>query len=147
MKILLDTNALIDLVAARKPYVNDVKRLCIAAVFGDLQIWVSTQSYADAYYVLRKHASAKEVKRALLATLDIFMACGTYAADLRGALESDWNDIEDYLIAYSSKHIPAEYLITRDEELVEKSPISAMSAQEFLAMLEHDHGLTYDECI
>ena len=44
MKILLDTNALIDLVAVRRPYVNDIKKLCIAAVFGDLQIWASTQS-------------------------------------------------------------------------------------------------------
>lgn len=33
MKILLDTNALIDLVAVRRPYVNDIKKLCIAAVF------------------------------------------------------------------------------------------------------------------
>ena len=140
MKILLDTNALIDLVAVRRPYVNDIKKLCIAAVFGDLQIWASTQSYADAYYVLRKHAPAEEVKHALLATLDIFMVCGTYAADLRGALESDWSDIEDYLIAHASK-----YLITRDKELVEKSPIKAMSAQEFLGVLEHEYGLTYDE--
>lgn len=145
MKILLDTNALIDLVAVRRPYVNDIKKLCIAAVFGDLQIWASTQSYADAYYVLRKHAPAEEVKHALLATLDIFMVCGTYAADLRGALESDWSDIEDYLIAHASKHIPAKYLITRDKELVEKSPIKALSAQEFLNVLEHEYGLTYDE--
>ena len=65
MKILLDTNALIDLVAVRGPYVNDIKKLCLAAVFGDLQIWASTQSYADAYYVLRKHAPAEEVKHAL----------------------------------------------------------------------------------
>lgn len=145
MKILLDTNALIDLVAVRKPYVNDIKKLCIAAVFGDLQIWVSTQSYADAYYVLRKHASAEEVKHALLATLDIFMVCGTYAEDFRRALESDWNNIEDYLIAHASKHIPAKYLITRDKKLIERSPINAMSAQEFLGMLERDYGLAYDE--
>ena len=95
--------------------------------------------------ILRKHAPAEEVKHALLATLDIFMVCGTYAADLRGALESDWSDIEDYLIAHASKHIPAKYLITRDKELVGKSPIKAMSAQEFLDVLEHEYGLTYDE--
>ena len=29
MKILLDTNALIDLVAVRRPYVNDIKKLCL----------------------------------------------------------------------------------------------------------------------
>lgn len=50
MKLFLDTNALIDLVARREPYVSDVGKLCIAAYFGDVQLWASTQSYADAYY-------------------------------------------------------------------------------------------------
>ena len=62
-----------------------------------------------------------------------FMVCGTYAADLRGALESDWSDIEDYLIAHASKHIPAKYLITRDKELVEKSPIKLCLPKSFWA--------------
>lgn len=57
MKLFLDTNALIDLVARREPYVSDVGKLCIAAYFGDVQLWASTQSYADAYYVLRRAAS------------------------------------------------------------------------------------------
>lgn len=146
MKILLDTNALIDLVAAREPYVNDIKKLCIAAVFGDLQIWVNIQSYADAYYVLRKHASAKEVKGALAATLDIFIPCCTYVNDLREALDSDWADLEDFLIAYSAKHIPAKYLITRDMGMIEKCPIKAMTAQDLLGLLEGEYGLVYDEC-
>lgn len=145
MKILLDTNALIDLVAPRAPYYKDIQKLCIAAVFGDLQIWVSTQSYADAFYVLQKEADTNAVKKALLATLDVFLICGTYANDLRAALESDWEDIEDYLIAYSTKHIPADHLITRDAELLECSPIPAMSARDFLALLEKEHGLVYDE--
>lgn len=146
MKILLDTNALIDLVAVREPYVHDIKKLCIAAVFGDLQIWVNIQSYADAYYVLRKHASAEEVKAALAATLDIFIPCCTYANDLRGALDSDWGDLEDYLIAYSARHIPAKYLITRDKGMIGRCPIDAMTAKNFLGFLEEEYGLTYDEC-
>ena len=68
------------------------------------------------------------------------MVCGTYAEDLRRALESDWSDIEDYLIAHASKHIPAKYLITRDKELIERSPVKAMPAQKFLDLLERDYG-------
>lgn len=145
MKLLLDTNILIDVVADRMPYAADVRKLCIAAMFGDVQLWVSTQSYADAFYVLRKKASEAEVKAALLATLDIFLPCGTHAADLRGALESDWPDVEDYLIAFSTKHIGAEAMVTRDAEMAHLSPITAMTAGEVLNALETEHGLVYDD--
>lgn len=147
MKILLDTNALIDLVAPRKPHDEAIRKLCIASVFGDVQLWVSTQSYADAYYVLRKQADAASVKKALRATLDVFIVCGTYASDLRSALESEWEDIEDFMIAYSSKHIPADYLVTRDKELIRLSPIPAMTAPQLLELLEKEHGLVYDDIV
>ena len=111
-----------------------------------MQLWACVQSYADAYYVLTKRGGApKAVKEALLATLDVFEPCNTYASALKPALLSDWNDLEDYLIAYSSKNIAAEYLITRDREMTELSPIPAISARELLQRLEDEQGLVYDE--
>ena len=145
MKLLLDTNVLIDLLSPRSPYDSDIRKLCIASSFGDVQLWVSVQSFADAYYVLCRRASREAVKKALLSSLEFFIPCGTYASDLKPALASDWNDIEDYLIAYSSRHIEASYLITRDIELIQKSPIPAMPASEFLGLLERKFGLTYED--
>lgn len=145
MKLLLDTNVLIDFIADREPYAADVRTLCIASTFGDVQLWVSTQSYADAYYSLRKFAPEEEVKSALLASLEFFVPCGTHAADLRPALESEWHDIEDYLIAYSTKRMGAVSLITRDKEMARKSPVPAYTAAEFLKYLETEHGLVYGD--
>lgn len=145
MKLLLDTNALVDLVAARRPYVEDIRKLCVASTFGDVQLWASTQSFMDAYYVLCRHADAGDVKRAMLASLEFLIPCGTNASDLRRALESEWNDPEDYLIAYSSKHIGADFIITRDADMIDRAPVKAMPANEFLAFMESEHGLVYDE--
>ena len=145
MKLFLDTNALIDLVARREPYVSDVGKLCIAAYFGDVQLWASTQSYADAYYVLRRAASESEVKKALGATLEFFLVSGTFAADLKPALASDWHDIEDYFIAHSASRVGADYLVTRDKELAAKSLVKAMTASEVLRYLDKERGLVYDE--
>lgn len=145
MKLLLDTNVLIDLVAPRHPYDSDIKKLCVASVFGDVQLWMSAQSYTDAYYILRKHSSEDEVKAALLATLEFFNPCSIFAADVEPALRSVWDDVEDYLIAYSSKRMGAHYLITRDEELRESAPVPAMTPAEFLAMMKEEKGLVYDE--
>lgn len=144
MKLFLDTNVLIDLVAPRPPFDEDARKLCIAAQFGDVQLWVSTQSYADAYYVLSKDAPAESVKSALLATLELFCICGTHASDLRPALESDWDDVEDYLLVHSARHIPADRVITRDVGLMEKSPIKAMTPRDILAYMRDDLGLEYD---
>ena len=145
MKLLLDTNILIDLVAKREPYVHSIHKLCIAKVFGDVQLWVSAQSYADAYYVLRKKASEANVKHALLSTLELFTPCGTYASDAQAALKSDWHDIEDYLIAHATKHISADAMITRDTEMIAKCPIKAMTPAEILRHLEKDKGLVYED--
>lgn len=146
MKLLLDTNVLIDLLEPREPYASDVRKLCIAAEYGDVQLWSCVQSFADAYYVLtRRGATEDAVKKALLALLDFFTPCNTYASALRPALSSDWQDVEDYLIAYSSKSIGADLLITRDKEMSALSPVRAMTAHEFLKMMEEDHGLAYDE--
>ena len=145
MKLLLDTNILIDLVADRAPYAEDVRKLCIAAVFGDVQLWVSAQSYADAFCVLRKEASKRAVKNALLATLDMLLPCGTYASDLRAALESDWPDVEDYLIAASTKHIGADIIVTRDSEMRQRGPVPTMTAEAVLLKLQDERGLVYDD--
>lgn len=145
MKLLLDTNILLDLVEPREPFASDVRKLCIAAEFGDVQLWVCVQSYADAYYVLvRRGSTPARVKKALLATLDLFTPCNTYASTLKPALQSEWSDIEDYLIAQASKGIGADYLITRDQEMAELSPVPAMTAAEFLSLLESEHNLTYE---
>ncbi len=145
MKLLLDTNALIDLIACREPYVFDIRKLCIASTFGDVQLWVSTQSFTDAYYVLRKSATEEQVKQALLSVLEFVLPCGTYAADIKAALESEWHDVEDYLIAFSPKHIGADYMITRDADMSSKCPIKAMTAHNFVKYLETEHGLVYDD--
>lgn len=145
MKLFLDTNALIDLVAHREPYAADIEKLCIASHFGDVQLWASTQSYADAYYVLSRSAPKEEVRKALAATLEFFLAVGTFAADLKPALESGWEDIEDYLIAHAARRTEAQVFITRDKKLAEKCPVKAMTAAEFLRYWEDEEGLIYDE--
>ncbi len=145
MKLLLDTNILVDLIACREPHTKAAQQLCIASVFGDVQLWVSTQSFADAFYILRKKASDAEVKQALLASLEFLIPCGTYAADLEPALRSDWPDVEDFLIVASSKHIKADCFITRDAELAQRSPLEALDAESFLQKLKAEKGLTYDD--
>ena len=144
MKLLVDTNALIDLVAKRAPFYSAMRTLCIAALFKDVQLWVTTQSYTDAEYILGRTHGTGAVRKALLKTLDLFIPCTVSSLDLKPALESDWQEVEDYLVAHAAKRIKADFLITRDAELAARSPISALTPAEFLDHLEREYGLVYE---
>lgn len=144
MKLLLDTNVLIDLVANRMPYAAAAQKLCIAAVFDDAQLWASVQSYMDAYFILRKSASEQEVKKALLETLELIKPCSAYASDLAPALSSEWPDIEDHLVANSTKHIDADCFVTRDDYIIKQSPILALNAESAIKMLDKECNTTYE---
>lgn len=48
----------VDLVAERELYVTDIRRLCVASVFSDVRLWVSTRSFVDAYHVLHMDATS-----------------------------------------------------------------------------------------
>lgn len=135
---------LIDFVAGRSPYNVDVQKLCTAAVFGDVQLWVSTQSYTDAYYILSRTSPEPAVRKALRSTLNRFMICGVYAEDLKPALESDWQDVEDYLIFAAAKHIAADFFITRDKEILNRLPDKAKTARDFLKWFEAEKSINYD---
>lgn len=144
MKLLLDTNVLIDLVANRAPYAAAAQKLCIAAVFNDVQLWASVQSYTDAYYILRKSASEQEVKEALLEMLELIKPCSVYASDLAPALSSTWPDIEDHLVANSTKHVDANCFVTRDTYIIGQSPILALDTASAIEMLDKECNTTYE---
>lgn len=144
MKLLLDTNILIDLVTKRAPFGADARKLSVAALFKDVQIWVTTQSYTDAQFILGRTYDKNEVRQALLETLELLIPCSVNASDLKPALESEWEEAEDYLIAHTAKRIKADFFITRDTEISAKSPVPALTAGEFLDHLEREHGLVYE---
>lgn len=143
MKLLLDTNTLIDHLAQREPFAKDMRTLYIASFFGDVELWASVQSYLDALYSLRKHADQRELRDAALGTLEFIHPCGTRAADLEPALQSDWQDVEDFVIAQSASNVSADYLVTRDIDGFGKAAVPVATPAQIVAKLE-DQGLHYD---
>ena len=51
MKLLIDTNVLLDVFLCREQFVADAKKLFIMKQFRDAELWIAAQSYTDLYYV------------------------------------------------------------------------------------------------
>lgn len=144
MNVLLDTNVLIDYYSKRQPFFYDALRLRIAAFFGDVTLWVTTQSLADAEYILRTSYTSQEVRSVMNQSLDYFHVCGVAAQDAIQGLASDWPDLEDFFIAQAASKIKADYVITRDSTGFNQCPIPVCTPSQFLDVLEQK-GLVYEE--
>ncbi len=144
MKVLLDTNVLIDYYAHREPYFQDAKRLRIMQEFGDAELWAFIQSFSDIAYILRNEAGSKELQTAFLASLSFLHVCSLDQNDLKLACQASWNDFEDCLVEQCSQKLKAEFILTRDKEGFSKSDATVLSPSEFFAMLAEEYGITYD---
>jgi predicted nucleic acid-binding protein len=130
MKILLDTDVLLDVALNREAFV--------AASRGVLH-WAEGQpgNAAVAWHTLSNIAylttSPREFIRQLLEFVEVAPA-GTDEA--RQALLLPMNDLEDALQASAAIAFRASFIVTRNVRDYQKSPVRALSPAQFLAKLD-----------
>jgi predicted nucleic acid-binding protein len=148
MRVLLDTNVLIDFYNKREPFYRDAFKLRVMQEFGDVELWASVQSFSDISFVLRDVADTEKLQQAFLASLSFLRVCSLDQGDLEKVCHASWADLEDCMIEQCSKKIKAEYLLTRDPKGFSKSAATVLNPSEFFTAVFEQYGLTYDslEC-
>lgn len=143
MKLLLDTNVLLDFYLSREPHVGIVKKLFIAKMFDDVQLWASSKSYTDIFYIAKKYVDAHELQRAFLASFEQIELCSIDGDDIKHAAELSWPDFEDCLISVAAEKIKADAIVTRDVNGFEASAIPSLTSAQVMDQLK-DQGLIYE---
>jgi predicted nucleic acid-binding protein len=144
MRVLLDTNVLIDYYAKREPYYQDAFKLRIMQEFGDIELWASIQSFSDISYILRNEADNERLQQAFLASLNFLHVCSLDQNDLEKACRAPWKDFEDCLIERCGQKLKAQFILTRDVEGFDRSDTTVLSPTEFFSLISKEYGLTYD---
>jgi len=144
MRVMLDTNVLIDYFARREPYFQDAFKLRIMQEFGDVELWASVQSFSDIAYVLRGDTDSKKLQQAFLSSLEFLHVCSLDHQDLKSACQAAWEDFEDCLVEQCAKKLKAEYILTRDAGGFVKSSATVLKPSEFFSHISSRYGLYYD---
>ena len=102
-KIFLDTDVVLDHLADRQPFAEYAHRIFALAETGGLTACVSSLSFSNLYYILRKlkgHADAL----ALLAKLKLLVRVSAVnESEIQSALSSDFKDFEDAIQHFAAK--------------------------------------------
>ena len=131
MKLFLDTNILIDLVAERKPFARWAVKIFKDAHDQKWSLNTSSFSILTTHYMLEKHvgdAKSRELLKVLLNRVSVHAISEDH---LVHGLESNFRDYEDsvlYECAKSCQNI--DYIITRNIKDFRQSAIPVISPEE-----------------
>jgi predicted nucleic acid-binding protein len=145
MKLLLDTNVLIDYFAQRDPFYADALHLYAMRHFGDAELWASIHSFADISYILRNEAESQTLQDAFLSSLDFLHVCSLTQDDLIAAAQAKWDDFEDCLVEQCAQKIKADYLLSRDKTGFTNAKTKVITPSSFFRALKEERGLSYEE--
>ena len=135
MKIMCDTNVIMDVLLEREPFVEDsyqVLRLCEEH---KIDGFVSASCITDIYYLVRKYMHSSELAYdAIGKVLEIVKVCSVTNNDVLLAFQKKAGDFEDCLVATCAKSIGCNYIVTRNKKDFENFDILLLTPTELVQM-------------
>lgn len=133
-RLLVDTNIVIDLLAKRERFYDEAADLFSCADKKELQLAISSLTFANTNYILSKLKSAKEA-REILRKFKVLVELLSLDDKITELALSDDNfpDFEEGLQYYSAIENQIDVIITRNKKDFKNSIIPVLTAKEFLA--------------
>lgn len=137
MKVLIDTNVIIDALTSREPWKESAETIFIMAANRIMDIYITASSATDIYYLVKKHLhsteQAKQVMGKLYSLLEILAVSETECVD---ALASAICDYEDAVIERVSARANIDYIITRNVKDYENGTVKPILPDNFIALMK-----------
>ena len=135
MKILIDTNIVIDALTGREPFREAAEQIFLLAANQTEDMYITEGSATDIYYIVRKYLhSTEQAKNTMSKLYELFCILDVTADDCQEALLTDMKDYEDSVISCCAKRNRMEYIVTRNIKDYQNSKVKAMLPDEFIRM-------------
>ena len=119
--VLIDTNVIIDSLAAREPFNEESDAIFDLIKAGEINGFISASSVTDIYYLLNKAIGVDLCSKAMENLLDAFDVISVTKAECLKALKSEIKDYEDALVAECADKADLKYIVTRDKKFLNYS--------------------------
>ena len=135
MKILMDTNVLVDNLLKRYPFYKQSDQIIDMCINGDLEIFIAAHSVTNAFYIMRKEYSESRRREMLLEMCNIFEIADIDREKIISCLKKDnFKDFEDCLQAECAAACGADFIVTRNVKDFSESTVKAVSPEDFLKL-------------
>jgi len=130
--LLIDTNIIIDLLAKRKDFYQEAQELFTLADENEVNLYISSLTFANTHYVLSKELNADEARKVLIKFKLLVKILPLDDRILELALSSDFKDFEDGIQYYTALENKLEIIITRNKKDFKTAKLPVLTAREYL---------------
>ena len=135
MRVLLDTNVVLDALLKREPWANAAKLLWEANDDGRIIGHLTASTLTDIFYIARKGSGNDAAREAIKLCLEAFEICTVDRSALEEALALTGNDFEDNLQIACASLSSVEAIVTRNKDDFGESKIPVLTPDELLKRL------------
>jgi predicted nucleic acid-binding protein len=135
MRILIDTNIVLDILLKREPFFETSYSALKRAVVNDIKCLVSATAVTDIFYLLRKgRGDTRQAKESLERLLQLVMVADVMALDIQTALSDSIPDFEDAVVHAVAARNKADYIMTRNTKDFAGTAVPAITPQDFIKL-------------
>ena len=136
MKLFLDTNVVIDVIAAREPFVADSTAVFNLCETGKVEGIISALTLCTISYILRKYVTPGTMRTKLQLFRNVLTPVDLSVSLLDKTLASSISDFEDAVQFYTAVYSEADYIITRNAKHFPSNHIPVLSPTDYLALMK-----------
>lgn len=136
MKVLLDTNIVLDVLLQRQPWFDEAAAVWQSCDAGRTAGHISVVTVTNTYYLGRKVLGSRAALGAVRTILEAFEIVPVDREVLEMAARYPGSDYEDNVLIAGAVAASLDAIITRDRTGFAHSPVPALSPAELLARLK-----------
>ena len=136
MRIFLDVNVILDVLADREPWVEASASVLALCEIEEVEGVVAAHSITTLYYLTTKHLNRKKATAAMVDLLKLVSVAQVNQDVILKAISLGWVDLEDAVQAVCALESGSDFIITRDAGVFDALSIPAVTPSEFLSLLD-----------
>lgn len=133
MKLLLDTNVILDVLLARQPFLQDAASLVALVEQQKIHGYLCATTVTTIGYLMTKEKGPGDARTALRRLLNLFHVTAVNHAILGTALDSPMKDFEDAVLHEAARSAGIDGIITRNVKDFSSASLPVYLPREFLA--------------
>ncbi|QWF71854.1 PIN domain-containing protein [Methylomonas paludis] len=136
MKIMFDTNIILDVLLNRTPYADTAIDLFSAAEDKIIQGYLCATTITTIDYLITRVNDKHFSKKALISLLKIFKIAEVNQNIVQQAIQSNFSDFEDAVLYYSGYYTGIQGIVTRNVKDFKTSELIIFSPIELLDIIQ-----------
>lgn len=134
MRVLFDTNVVLDVLLDRQPHVAASAAAWGSAETGEVEGVLGAHAVTTLHYLIRKNLGDAKARDILASILRVFDVAAVDGAVIQAALQLKRPDFEDAVTAVAAQSAECDWIVTRDTRGFRGSPVAPLLPEALVAL-------------